>query len=312
MTHPKHTVCVAVLMCDGACLVPVMPGLIESVGMIQLAVCSCFLPHATSPGIQRGVLLHACRWDEAATDYQAVLAVAPDDPVPWNNLGNTYMGACYGCDYDTLDMLGSGGGVNNNLCVCGWGGGCDAVVATRVSRGTRSKQGQQVCVVCVFSQGVAFSWTTWGYRECCVCETNTAGCWVMAHPGGCVSNVLLHVPVTHCNPSNAAGDLQALRQCCTCVPSLCSSASSPPQLTHSLLSLTAFLHRPAALVRCCRLLQQGCCSVAHLQLCSSQQGTCNIPGRQQGGRNTVRGRHLLMSGAQLRDCLAWHVRENEC
>jgi Flp pilus assembly protein TadD len=34
----------------------------------------------------------ACRWDEAAADYQAVLAVAPQDPVPWNNLGNTYMG----------------------------------------------------------------------------------------------------------------------------------------------------------------------------------------------------------------------------
>lgn len=33
-----------------------------------------------------------CRWDEAAADYQAVLAVAPQDPVPWNNLGNTYMG----------------------------------------------------------------------------------------------------------------------------------------------------------------------------------------------------------------------------
>jgi hypothetical protein len=25
-----------------------------------------------------------------------VLAVAPDDPVPWNNLGNTYMGALLG------------------------------------------------------------------------------------------------------------------------------------------------------------------------------------------------------------------------
>lgn len=27
------------------------------------------------------------RWEEAAADYQAVLAVAPNDPVPWNNLG---------------------------------------------------------------------------------------------------------------------------------------------------------------------------------------------------------------------------------
>jgi Flp pilus assembly protein TadD len=33
------------------------------------------------------------RWDEAAADYKAVLAVAPDDPSAWNNLGNTNMGA---------------------------------------------------------------------------------------------------------------------------------------------------------------------------------------------------------------------------
>jgi tetratricopeptide (TPR) repeat protein len=32
------------------------------------------------------------RWDEAAADYKAVLAVAPDDPSAWNNLGNTYLG----------------------------------------------------------------------------------------------------------------------------------------------------------------------------------------------------------------------------
>jgi len=37
------------------------------------------------------------RWDEAAADYQAVLAVAPDDPSAWNNLGNT-------------NMVGDGGG----------------------------------------------------------------------------------------------------------------------------------------------------------------------------------------------------------
>lgn len=36
--------------------------------------------------------LSICRWDEAAADYQAVLAVAPKDPSAWNNLGNTYMG----------------------------------------------------------------------------------------------------------------------------------------------------------------------------------------------------------------------------
>jgi hypothetical protein len=33
------------------------------------------------------------RWDEAAADYTAVLAVAPADPSAWNNLGNTNMGA---------------------------------------------------------------------------------------------------------------------------------------------------------------------------------------------------------------------------
>lgn len=40
------------------------------------------------------LLLCCCagRWDEAAADYQAVLAVAPGDPSAWNNLGNTNMG----------------------------------------------------------------------------------------------------------------------------------------------------------------------------------------------------------------------------
>lgn len=57
---------------------------------------SLTLPHTPSysllsPG-SPVLLLPAGRWDEAAADYQAVLAVAPDDPVPWNNLGNTYMG----------------------------------------------------------------------------------------------------------------------------------------------------------------------------------------------------------------------------
>lgn len=32
------------------------------------------------------------RFEEAKRDYQAVLAVAPDDPAAWNNLGNACTG----------------------------------------------------------------------------------------------------------------------------------------------------------------------------------------------------------------------------
>jgi hypothetical protein len=32
------------------------------------------------------------RFEEAAADYRAVLAVAPDDPSAWNNLGNASAG----------------------------------------------------------------------------------------------------------------------------------------------------------------------------------------------------------------------------
>jgi len=33
------------------------------------------------------------RFDEAIADYKAVLAVAPNDPAAWNNLGNATAGA---------------------------------------------------------------------------------------------------------------------------------------------------------------------------------------------------------------------------
>lgn len=41
----------------------------------------------------RGVVLEALgRFDEAVADYRAVLAVAPNDPAGWNNLGNATAG----------------------------------------------------------------------------------------------------------------------------------------------------------------------------------------------------------------------------
>ena len=41
----------------------------------------------------RGVALEALgRFDEAVSDYRAVLAAAPEDPSAWNNLGNAYAG----------------------------------------------------------------------------------------------------------------------------------------------------------------------------------------------------------------------------
>lgn len=45
------------------------------------------------PAARRGVVLEALgRFDEAITDYRAVLAVAPNDPAAWNNLGNASAG----------------------------------------------------------------------------------------------------------------------------------------------------------------------------------------------------------------------------
>lgn len=41
----------------------------------------------------RGVALEGLnRFEEAISDYKAVLAVAPDDPAGWNNLGNASNG----------------------------------------------------------------------------------------------------------------------------------------------------------------------------------------------------------------------------
>ena len=41
----------------------------------------------------RGVVLEALgRFDEAVRDYQSVLAVQPNDPAGWNNLGNATRG----------------------------------------------------------------------------------------------------------------------------------------------------------------------------------------------------------------------------
>lgn len=47
----------------------------------------------TDPILNRGVVLEALgRFPEAVADYRAVLAVAPDDPAAWNNLGNATAG----------------------------------------------------------------------------------------------------------------------------------------------------------------------------------------------------------------------------
>lgn len=65
--------------------------------------CRCFRSHpqqlklaiklACLPPTFRGVALEALgRFDEAVSDYRAVLAAAPEDPSAWNNLGNAYAG----------------------------------------------------------------------------------------------------------------------------------------------------------------------------------------------------------------------------
>ena len=47
-------------------------------------------PYSPDPVLNRGVVLEQSgRLEEAAADYRAVLAVLPDDPSAWNNLGNT-------------------------------------------------------------------------------------------------------------------------------------------------------------------------------------------------------------------------------
>jgi hypothetical protein len=52
------------------------------------------------------LVLLLCRWDEAAADYKAVLAVAPEDPSAWNNLGNTNMGEVdAGCSWQRIPAV---------------------------------------------------------------------------------------------------------------------------------------------------------------------------------------------------------------
>lgn len=45
--------------------------------------------YAPDPVLNRGVALESLRrFEEAAADYEAVLAFNPYDPAAWNNLGN--------------------------------------------------------------------------------------------------------------------------------------------------------------------------------------------------------------------------------
>lgn len=53
--------------------------------MVLFLICR----YAVDPVLNRGVTLESLgRYDEAAADYQAVLAAQPNDPAAWNNLGN--------------------------------------------------------------------------------------------------------------------------------------------------------------------------------------------------------------------------------
>jgi tetratricopeptide (TPR) repeat protein len=45
--------------------------------------------YAADPVLNRGVVLESLgRYEEAASDYEAVLSAQPNDPAAWNNLGN--------------------------------------------------------------------------------------------------------------------------------------------------------------------------------------------------------------------------------
>lgn len=61
--------------------------------MIPCTPCCCgalaYPRYAPDPVLNRGVALESLRrFEEAAADYEAVLAFNPYDPAAWNNLGN--------------------------------------------------------------------------------------------------------------------------------------------------------------------------------------------------------------------------------
>lgn len=78
---------------------------------VLLPSCHAGKPLWIPPDGCRGVALEALgRFDDAISDYRAVLAAAPEDPSAWNNLGNAYAGGLEGTTHVVRCFNSSVGG----------------------------------------------------------------------------------------------------------------------------------------------------------------------------------------------------------